>query len=293
MDFSKLVERTAKSVVGVVTKTTGLWELEGDRSFGTAFSIGRGLFATAFHVVAEAENVILATPEGEAAEARIVAGDPNDDLALLASDLQAPPLELGSALTLKVGEPVLALGYPLAMLDRPTATFGIVSAVGRSLNLGGRVFEFLIQTDAAINPGNSGGPLVDSDGKAVGVNTAIIAGAQGIGFAIPIDLVKVAVEILTRYGRYVRPALGVYVTAINKAVAAVYKLPVQSGLLVMAVQPGSYAQDVGVRRGDIIVEVDGRPVENVFQLRLAVAEAFAEGRAPRLKVVRGGRAVEL
>ncbi|MEL9990195.1 MAG: trypsin-like peptidase domain-containing protein [Thermoproteus sp.] len=293
MDFSKLVERTARSVVGVVTRVSDLWGLEEGRSFGTAFSIGRGLFATAFHVVAGGEGVVLATPEGDVAEARVVAGDPNDDLALLASDLQVPPLELGSALTLKVGEPVLALGYPLAMLDRPTATFGIVSAVGRTLNLGGRVFEFLIQTDAAINPGNSGGPLVDSEGRAVGVNTAIIAGAQGIGFAIPIDLVKVAVEILTKYGRYVRPTLGVYVAALNKAVAAVYRLPVQRGLLVVEVQPGSYAQEVGMRRGDIIVEVDGRAVENVFQLRLAVAEAFAEGRTPRLKVIRGGRTIEL
>lgn len=121
----------------------------------------------------------------------------------------------------------------------------------------------------------------------------MIAGAQGIGFAVPIDLVKIMLEIYRRYGRYVRPALGVYVAAINKAMASVYGLPVAKGLLVAAVQPGSYADEAGLRRGDIIVAVDGKPVENVFQLRLAVAEAVAEGRAPRLKVIRGGKTLEL
>lgn len=293
MDFSSLVEKASRSVVGVVTKVSDVWGLEEGRSFGTAFSAGGGLFLTAFHVVAGADSVLLVTPEGEIAEARPLAGDPNDDLALLASDLSVPAIPLGSALRLKVGEPVLALGYPLAMLDRPTATFGIVSAVGRSLNVGDRVFEFLIQTDAAINPGNSGGPLINSDGEAVGVNSSIIAGAQGIGFAVPIDLAKVMIDIVKRYGRYVRPALGVYVAAVNKAMAAVYKLSTDKGLLVAAVQPGSYADEVGLRRGDIIVAVDGKPVENVFQLRLAVSEAFAEGRTPRLRIIRGGKRLDL
>ena len=293
MDLSSLVEKASRSVVGVVTKLSDVWGLEEGRSFGTAFSAGGGLFLTAFHVVAGADAVLLVTPEGETAEARPIAGDPNDDLALLASDLSAPPIPLGSALRLKVGEPVLALGYPLAMLDKPTATFGIVSAVGRSLSVGDRVFEFLIQTDAAINPGNSGGPLINSAGEAVGINSSIIAGAQGIGFAVPIDLAKVMIDMVKRYGRYVRPALGVYVAAVNRAMAAVYRLPADRGLLVVAVQPGSYAEEAGLRRGDIIVSVDGKPVENVFQLRLAVSEAFAEGRTPRLGVLRGGRRMNL
>jgi len=165
--------------------------------------------------------------------------------------------------------------------------------VGRSLSVGDRVFEFLIQTDAAINPGNSGGPLINSAGEAVGINSSIIAGAQGIGFAVPIDLAKVMIDMVKRYGRYVRPALGVYVAAVNRAMAAVYRLPADRGLLVVAVQPGSYAEEAGLRRGDIIVSVDGKPVENVFQLRLAVSEAFAEGRTPRLGVLRGGRRMNL
>lgn len=291
MDFSDLVERISPSVVGVVTRHVDIYE--GDLGFGTAFSIGGGVFATAYHVVASAGEVALVTPEGDRAEGVVIAADPAEDLALLYSELRAPPISLGSALSLKVGQPVLAMGYPLALLDKPTATLGIVSAVGRSLRVGDRVFEYLIQTDAAINPGNSGGPLVNAKGEAVGVNSAIIAGAQGIGFAVPIDLVKIMLEIYRRYGRYVRPALGVYVVAVNKALVSVYGLPVSKGLLVAAVQPGSYADEAGLRRGDIIVAVDGKPVENVFQLRLAVAEAVAEGRTPRLRVVRGGRTLEL
>ncbi|CCC81154.1 S1C family serine protease [Thermoproteus tenax] len=293
MDYSELVERISRSVVAVLTRVTDIWGFEEGRSFGTAFSAGGGLYITAHHVVSQAESIVLATPDGEVAEAHVVAADPGDDLAVLASDLRAPQLALGSALRLRVGEPVLALGYPLAMLDRPTATLGIVSAVGRSLALGDKTFEFLIQTDAAINPGNSGGPLVNSRGEAVGINTAIIAGAQGIGFAIPIDLASIAIEILRRYGRYVRPAIGVYVAAVNKAMAAVYKLPVEQGLLVLNVAPGSPAEEMGLRRGDIIIEADGDRVSNVFQLRLAIARAFVEGRAPKFKIARGNKRIEL
>lgn len=291
MDFSDLVERISPSVVGVVTRQVDFYT--GDLGFGTAFSIGNGIYATAHHVIASAEEIVLATPEGDKADAVVIATDPADDLALLYSELRTPSIPLGSALRLKVGQPVLAIGYPLALLDKPTATLGIVSAVGRSLRVGDRVFEFLIQTDAAINPGNSGGPLVNSSGEAVGVNSAIIAGAQGIGFAVPIDFVRVMLEIYRKYGRYARPTLGVYVAAINKAMASFYGLPVNKGLLVAAVQPGSYAEEAGVRRGDIIVAVDGKPVENVFQLRLALAEAVVEGRAPKLRVIRGGRTLEL
>ncbi len=290
-DFSDLVDAISASVVGVVTRQVDIYA--GDLGFGTAFSIGEKIYATAHHVVASAEEIVLVTPEGDRAEGVVIAADPAEDLALLYSELRAPPIPLGSALKLKVGQPVLAIGYPLALLDKPTATLGIVSAVGRTLQVGDRIFEFLVQTDAAINPGNSGGPLVNASGEAVGVNSAMIAGAQGIGFAVPIDLVKIMLEIYKRYGRYVRPALGVYVAAINKAMASVYGLPVAKGLLVAAVQPGSYADEAGLRRGDIIVAVDGKPVENVFQLRLAVAEAVAEGRAPRLKVIRGGKTLEL
>jgi len=287
--LSDLVERVSKSVVAVVTRGMELW----GEGFGSAFSVGGGFYATAYHVVSTAGEVALVTPEGERGVAEVAAVDPEEDLALLYSSLAAPPLPLGSALELKVGQGVVAVGYPLALLDKPTATFGIVSAVGRALRAGDRVFEFLIQTDAAINPGNSGGPLVDMGGRAVGVNSAVIAGAQGIGFAVPIDLVKIMLEMLKRFGRYVRPRLGVYVAALNKALAAAYGLPIARGLLVAGVYPGSPAERLGIRPGDVIVKVDGRAVSNVFELRLFLAEAVAQGREPTITVWRAGREVEL
>lgn len=162
-DFSDLVDAISASVVGVVTRQVDIYA--GDLGFGTAFSIGEKIYATAHHVVASAEEIVLVTPEGDRAEGVVIAADPAEDLALLYSELRAPPIPLGSALKLKVGQPVLAIGYPLALLDKPTATLGIVSAVGRTLQVGDRIFEFLVQTDAAINPGNSGGPLVNASAK--------------------------------------------------------------------------------------------------------------------------------
>lgn len=134
---------------------------------------------------------------------------------------------------------------------------------------------------------------MDMGGRAVGVNSAVIAGAQGIGFAVPIDLVKIMLEMLKRFGRYVRPRLGVYVAALNKALAAAYGLPIARGLLVAGVYPGSPAERLGIRPGDVIVKVDGRAVSNVFELRLFLAEAVAQGREPAVTVWRAGREVEL
>lgn len=289
MDLSNLVEKVARSVVGVVTRGFGAF----GEGFGSAFAIDRGVYATAYHVVAQAGEVALITPEGEVADAVVAAADPAEDLAILYSDLYAVPLALGSALRLRVGQGVVAVGFPLALIDKPTATFGIVSAVGRSLRAGDRFFEYLVQTDAAINPGNSGGPLVNLSGEAVGVCSAVIAGAQGLGFAVPIDLVRIMYQMVKRYGRYVRPALGVYVVALNKALKALYGLPTDRGLLVVDVMPNSPAEEMGIARGDILTKVDGREVANVFELRLLIGEALIQGRTPRIEVLRGGRSIEL
>ncbi|ABP50449.1 MULTISPECIES: S1C family serine protease [Pyrobaculum] len=291
MDISGLVEKVAESVVAVVTRPYEAFP--GDFGFGTAFAIDTRFFATAYHVVVSAEEMALVTPEGEKAEGRVVVADPAEDVALIYSELRAPPLRMGSALRLKVGQGVVAIGYPLALLDKPTATFGIVSAVGRTLRAGDRVFEYLIQTDAAINPGNSGGPLVNMEGEAVGVNSAIIAGAQNLGFAVPIDIVRIAYEMYRKYGKYVRPALGIYLATLNKAAASLYGIPVEKGLLVVDVVPGSPAEEIGIERGDVIIRVDGREVHNVFELRLHVAEAVINRRRPSFEVWRRGRRVEL
>jgi S1-C subfamily serine protease len=290
VDLSNLVEKVSRSVVAVTTRR---FEWPGDVGLGTAFAVDRGVYVTAYHVVASGGGVALVTPEGEWSEAEVVAADPAEDLALLYSDLSAPPLPMGSVLRLRVGQGVVAVGFPLALLDKPTATFGIVSAVGRSLRAGDRFFEYLIQTDAAINPGNSGGPLVDMSGAAVGVCSAVIAGAQGVGFAVPIDLARVMYEMVRRFGRYVRPALGIYVVALNKALKTLYRLPTDRGLLVVDVVPGSPAEEMGLARGDVVTRVNGREVNNVFEFRLHLGESIIQNRPPRLEVLRGGEKVEL
>ncbi|AKT35665.1 Trypsin-like serine protease, typically periplasmic, containing C-terminal PDZ domain [Pyrobaculum sp. WP30] len=290
MDLSNLVEKVSKSVVAVTTRR---FEWPGDVGLGTAFAVDRGVYVTAYHVVASGGGVALVTPEGEWSKAEVAAADPAEDLALLYSDLSTPPLPMGSVLRLRVGQGVVAVGFPLALLDKPTATFGIVSAVGRSLRAGDHFFEYLIQTDAAINPGNSGGPLVDMSGTAVGVCSAVIAGAQGVGFAVPIDLARVMYEMVRRYGRYVRPALGIYVVALNKALKTLYRLPTDRGLLVVDVVPGSPAEEMGLARGDVVTRVNGREVNNVFEFRLHLGESIIQNRPPRLEVLRGGEKVEL
>jgi serine protease Do len=130
-------------------------------------------------------------------------------------------------------------------------------------------------------------------GAAVGVCSAVIAGAQGVGFAVPIDLARVMYEMVRRYGRYVRPALGIYVVALNKALKTLYRLPTDRGLLVVDVVPGSPAEEMGLARGDVVTRVNGREVNNVFEFRLHLGESIIQNRPPRLEVLRGGEKVEL
>jgi len=134
---------------------------------------------------------------------------------------------------------------------------------------------------------------VDMSGAAVGVCSAVIAGAQGVGFAVPIDLSRVMYEMVRRYGRYVRPALGIYVVALNKTLKTLYRLPTDRGLLVVDVVPGSPAEEMGLARGDIVTRVSGREVNNVFEFRLLLGESIIQNRSPRLEVLRGGERVEL
>jgi serine protease Do len=134
---------------------------------------------------------------------------------------------------------------------------------------------------------------VDMSGAAVGVCSAVIAGAQGVGFAVPIDLARVMYEVVRRYGRYVRPALGIYVVALNKALETLYRLPTDRGLLVVDVVPGSPAEEMGLARGDVVTRVNGREVNNVFEFRLHLGESIIQNRPPRLEVLRGGEKVEL
>jgi S1-C subfamily serine protease len=204
-----------------------------------------------------------------------------------------PALELATADTLRVGQLVIAIGDPLGL--QSTVTTGVVSALGRSLDAkDGRIIENVIQTDAALNPGNSGGPLVDTHGRVVGVNTAIIAGAQGIAFAIPAATARMVASTLIRDGRVRRALLGVSgaATPIGQVLARALGLSALSGIRVLDVTPRSAAARGGIRPGDIVVALDGATIASLTDLQRALA-AERIGRDALVTVIRRGERVTL
>jgi serine protease Do len=223
-----------------------------------------------------------------------VAGDPASDIAVIRVRVhKLHPAELGDSDRLKVGQIAMAVGSPFGfMLGGPTVTVGVISALKRRIRTENMILEDLIQTDAAINPGNSGGPLVNTDGQVIAINTAIIPYAQGIGFAIPVNTVKKAVDQIMRFGRIVRPRLGIHGLSITPQIADYYGLPVDSGVLVVRVDVGSPAYQAGVEEADIITHLDGFAVDDVERLKELV-EAGQPGRRVVLTIIRGSRIAEV
>ncbi|MEM1921307.1 MAG: trypsin-like peptidase domain-containing protein, partial [Desulfurococcaceae archaeon] len=203
--IANIVERVIDSVVTISTAritfdlfSFGFRELRG---IGSGFVITRdGYIITNYHVVKDARTVDIYFRDGLSMRGDVVATDPYRDLALLKIDMNTKPVSLGDSDSIRIGEIVLAIGSPFGLMG-PTVTMGVVSAVGRTIIGENIILEDLIQTDAAINPGNSGGPLINTEGKAIAVATAIIPYAQGIGFAIPINSVKRFIDMLNKYGR--------------------------------------------------------------------------------------------
>ena len=215
--------------------------------------------------------------------------DPRTDLAVIkinAKDL--PAAKLGDSSKLKTGDIVLAVGTPFGL--NQSITMGIVSAVGRS-NVGIADFEDFIQTDAAINPGNSGGALVNTNGEVVGINTAIFStsgGYMGVGFAIPSDMAKTVMDSIIKHGKVVRGWLGVSIQDLTPDIAKSLGIKQQTGALVADVVKDSPAEKAGLKRGDVIVSLDGKPVEDSTGLRNTVAAA-APGKKVELKIIRDGK----
>ncbi len=260
---------------------------------GTGFVVSEdGYILTNNHVVDQATEVEVELG-GKIFQAEVVGSDPQTDLSVLKIDADGlVPVTFGSSDELRVGQWVVAVGDPFGLAESITA--GIVSAKGRS-RVGLTDYEDFIQTDAAINPGNSGGPLVDLHGRVVGVNTAIASrsgGYQGIGFAIPSDLATSVMDDLISDGRVVRGWLGVTIQDLDEDLARSFDREDPSGALVGDVQDASPADKAGLQSGDIVLEYDGRAVEDTNQLRLLVA-ATKPGERVALDVFRDGRRKQL
>jgi S1-C subfamily serine protease len=233
-----------------------------------------GLILTNSHVVHDARSLHVSLPDGRHMPAMLIGEDPDTDLAVIrvpASDL--PALTLGDSRALRVGQLVIAIGNPLGF--HATVTAGVVSARGRSLrSKSGRLMDDIIQTDAALNPGNSGGPLVNSRGDVVGVNTAVISGAQGLCFAIAANTAQFVVGRLIRDGRIRRSYVGVagQNTPLMRQFVRFYSLPASSGILVASIEPNSPASSSGLQEGDVIIAFAGQPVEGIDQLHRLLGE---------------------
>ena len=290
--FADAVARAAPAVVNiytarVVTERTAappLAQLFGDfwptyrqrveRSLGSGVIVdANGTIVTNQHVIAGAESIRVQLADGRAAEAKIVGEDPDTDLAVLRVSLgKLPVMTLGRSDTLRPGDIALAIGDPYGLSQ--TVTQGIVSATGRG-QLGLATFENFIQTDAAINPGNSGGALINARGELIGINTAVLnrayGGPEGIGFAIPVNLVRGVVKQILEHGHVIRGWLGLSPQEISNAQATELGMP-HGGITVVNILVKSPAYAAGVRPGDLITALDGQPITSAKELVSRVAE---------------------
>jgi len=277
---------------------------------GSGFIIdGEGHIVTNNHVAVAADELLVTLADERTVAAEVVGTDPGTDLAVLDIDVPADELaiaQLGDSATLQVGQRAIAIGNPFG-LER-TITTGVVSSLGRTMSRDDSDFQIaeLIQTDAAINPGNSGGPLLDSQGRVIGVNSAIFSTTgtnSGVGFAIPVDMVKKVVPELIDNGSYRHPWLGITGASITPEVVEAADLPVENGVLISTVEPGSPADDAGLRGGtrqvvvsglpittggDIIVAIDGVQVKRFDDVVNYLASSTSVGDQVTLTIIRGG-----
>ena len=257
------------------------------RSLGSGFIIDPdGHIVTNNHVVENANEIEIKLNNGKSYAADIVGRDPSTDLALLKIEAkhQLPVAALGNSDDLKVGEWVVAIGSPFGL--EHTVTDGIVSAKGRVIGSG--PYDDFIQTDASINPGNSGGPLINMKGQVVGINTAIVAGGTGIGFAVPVNDAKGVIEQLKTKGEVTRGWLGVAIQDVSQEVADYYRLKSKKGAMVAEVFEGDPADLAGIKSGDIIVSVNGKKIESSRDLTGLIA-AIPVGGVAKIKVLRDGK----
>jgi len=266
------VEKVSKSVVNIASvrmvqdQLFRVFPVEG---VGSGIIVdGKGFILTNNHVVDEAQKLRITLKDGNVFNGVVVGTDEVTDLAVVRVDSKEalPFARLGDSDQLKIGEIVIAIGNPFGLTGGPTVTAGIVSALNRSLQFESGALE-LIQTDAAINPGNSGGPLVNTNGEVIGINTAKMPYAQGIGFAVPVNTARVIVRDLMESGRITsRPWIGIATIKITRQLAQYYRLPTNDGVLIAQVESQSPADYADLRKGDIVEAIDGKKISDPSQM---------------------------
>jgi serine protease Do len=296
--FSELARRSNPAVVFVRTLTASARgfrrELREGSGSGFVFD-SAGLILTNFHVVEGARAIQVEFFDGRALEGRVVGVDPHTDVAVLSVAARGlPALPLGDSEAAAVGDWVIAIGNPFGL--EHTVSAGIISAKERTtadvqLDNPGAYYSFL-QTDASINPGNSGGPLIDTAGRVVGMNTAINAAASGIGFAIPVDMLRDLLPRLLEKGRVERAVFGLQVAPVGHEEQARLRLADRRGALVVGVVPVSPASEAGLLPGDVVIGLDGQATATPERFRWRASLA-AVGRPARLSVLRGGQHLEV
>jgi len=265
------VDKVSKSVVNIASvrmMQDQLFRVFPVEGVGSGVIIDeRGYILTNNHVIDDAERLKVTFPDGRVLRGKVAGMDETTDLAVVKveSDEPLPVAQLGDSASLKAGQIVIAIGNPFGLTGGPTVTAGIVSSLNRSIQARTGVLD-LVQTDAAINPGNSGGPLINTKGEVVAINTANMPYAQGIGFAVPVNTAKEILKELVEKGKVSRPWIGIASIKVTPRVARYYGLPSGEGALVAGVEPYSPADDAGLRRGDVIEEIDGSRVEDPSQI---------------------------
>lgn len=248
----------------------------------------RGFILTNAHVIERSGNIKVVLKDEREFEAKIVGADPDSDLAVLQIDSpnRLPSIEMGSSDDLLIGETVIAIGNPFGFSH--TVTTGVISAVNRSIRTDDREYLDFIQIDASINPGNSGGPLLNINGDLIGINTAIYAKAQGIGFAIPINKAKKIISDLIQFGEVIQTWIGVSVQNLDKKLAGYLKVPGKKGVMVKALEPDGPASNAGLKEGDIILAIGNKKIASV-QEYWSVKKTYAAGDTLKAQIWRNAK----
>ncbi|MBM7622826.1 S1C family serine protease [Sporohalobacter salinus] len=280
-----VVKKVGPAVVSIITKDIEFIDNQvfapipqQKKGIGSGIIIDEeGYILTNNHVIQDADKIKVMLSNGKKLKAKLIGREVRNDLAVIKVDKDDLPVApLGNSKKLKVGELAIAIGSPYGLEFRNTVTTGVISALGREIRAHNRdgqiMLENLIQTDASINPGNSGGPLLNSQGEVIGINTAMMNNAQGMGFSIPINKAKKIVDDLIEYGKVKRPWLGIYGSKLTKKVAAYYNLPVNTGVIVARVIPDSPAAKAGLSSKDIITEANHQEVSGMNDLKKIINE---------------------